>query len=203
MLSENIKAARCQKGISQEELAKKLNIVRQTVSKWESGASVPDSQILVSLADELEVTVGFLLGVEEADEEVAHNESQKAKRKFKAWEIVLLLLGSPIWLSLGIAAFAVIISLYLVLWVAIIAFWVAFGSLIGGGLGGIAGGLISVFSGDGFATGIAMIGVGIICAGLSIFLFFGCKAATKGAVWITHKLGAIVKNSFTKKGEAQ
>lgn len=200
MISENIKARRIQKGISQEELAKKLNVVRQTVSKWESGVSVPDSQMLILLADELGVSVSFLLGVEESEDMVYNNEENKSRRNFKVWEIVLLLLGSPIWLSLGIAAFAVILLLYLVLWVAIISFWVVFGSLIGCASGGVVGGLISAFSGNGL-TGIAMIGVGIVCAGLSIFLFFGCKAATKGAVSITQKLAAIIKNSFAKKGE--
>ena len=49
MLSENIKAIRKSKGLSQEELAIKLNVVRQTISKWEQGLSVPDSNMLISL----------------------------------------------------------------------------------------------------------------------------------------------------------
>lgn len=53
MLNENIKRIRKSKGLSQEELAIKLNVVRQTVSKWENGCSVPDSSMLISLADEL------------------------------------------------------------------------------------------------------------------------------------------------------
>ena len=53
MLSDNIKRIRKSKGLSQEELAIKLNVVRQTVSKWENGLSVPDSDMLITLADEL------------------------------------------------------------------------------------------------------------------------------------------------------
>ena len=62
MLNENIKAIRKSKGLSQQELAVKLNIVRQTVSKWEQGLSVPDSDILISLSEVLETPVSTLLG---------------------------------------------------------------------------------------------------------------------------------------------
>ena len=62
MLNENIKKLRQAKGLSQEELAIKLNVVRQTISKWENGLSVPDSSMLITLADELDTSVGILLG---------------------------------------------------------------------------------------------------------------------------------------------
>ena len=67
MLNENIKAIRKSKGLSQEELAIKLNVVRQTVSKWERGLSVPDSEMLISISDALETPVSTLLG-ETSDE---------------------------------------------------------------------------------------------------------------------------------------
>ena len=62
MLNENIKTIRKSKGLSQQELAVKLNIVRQTVSKWEQGLSVPDSDMLISLSEALETPVSTLLG---------------------------------------------------------------------------------------------------------------------------------------------
>ena len=62
MLSENIKTIRKSKGLSQEELAVKVNVVRQTVSKWEKGLSVPDSEMLISLSEALETPVSTLLG---------------------------------------------------------------------------------------------------------------------------------------------
>ena len=62
MLKENIKTIRKAKGLSQEELAIKLNVVRQTISKWEQGLSVPDSEMLVSLSEVLETPVSTLLG---------------------------------------------------------------------------------------------------------------------------------------------
>ena len=57
MLSENIKAIRKAKGLSQEELAAKLNVVRQTISKWEQGLSVPDSDLLIAISEALETIV--------------------------------------------------------------------------------------------------------------------------------------------------
>ena len=71
MLGENIKNARKALGLSQEELAIKINVVRQTVSKWEKGLSVPDSDMLIMLSEALGVSVNTLLGegVEETKEE--------------------------------------------------------------------------------------------------------------------------------------
>ncbi len=62
MLKENIKTIRKSKGLSQEELAIKLNVVRQTISKWEQGLSVPDSEMLISISEVLETPVSTLLG---------------------------------------------------------------------------------------------------------------------------------------------
>jgi len=73
MLNENIKAIRKSKGLSQEELAIKLNVVRQTISKWEKGLSVPDSDMLLSISEVLETPVSTLLGetvIESKDDEL-------------------------------------------------------------------------------------------------------------------------------------
>ena len=70
MFQDNLKALRKKKGITQEELAARLNVVRQTVSKWEKGLSVPDSELLIKLAEILEVPVSRLLGSKiEAEEQ--------------------------------------------------------------------------------------------------------------------------------------
>ena len=123
------------------------------------------------------------------------------KKKLKAWEIVLLVLGSPIWLSLLIAVFAVILSLYIVLWSVIISLWAVFASFAACGPAGIAAEIYFAIGGN-ILTGIAMIGAGVFCAGLSVFIFFGCKAATKGILSLTRKLAIRIKNRFIKKEEA-
>ena len=64
MFAENLRALRKAKGLSQEELAARLHVVRQTISKWEKGRSVPDAELLVRLAEELDTTAAALLGPE-------------------------------------------------------------------------------------------------------------------------------------------
>ena len=128
-------------------------------------------------------------------------EKIKPKRKMKAWEIVLLCVGSPIWVSLLIAAFAVILSLYIALWSIIIALWAAFGAIVGGAVGGILGGVLFIVTGNVY-SGIAMIAAGLVLAGLSIFAFFGCKAATRGILVLTKKLALGLKGLFIRKEKA-
>lgn len=127
-------------------------------------------------------------------------EKRRPKKRLKTWEIVLLVLGSPIWLSLLIAVFAVILSLYIVLWSVIISLWAVFGSVIACAASSIAAGIGFALTGS--LTGIAMTGAGIFCAGLSIFLFYGCKTATKGTLLFTKKVAFGFKNCFIKKEEA-
>jgi len=126
---------------------------------------------------------------------------KEPKKRFGAWETILFILGSPVWLPLLIAAFAVFLSLYVVLWSVIISLWAVFGSLIACAPGGIAAGIGFALGGNGF-TGIAMVGAGFVCAGLAIFLFFGCRAATKGIFSLTKKIAPGIKKWFVKKENA-
>ena len=127
-------------------------------------------------------------------------EKIKPKRGLRAWEILLLALGSPIWLSLLIAAFAVVFSLYVFVWSVIISLWAVFASLVVCAAGGIIAGIVFIVVGN-VLTGVCMIGTALVCAGLSIFSFFGCKAATKGLLWLTKKLALGIKKCFVKKEE--
>ena len=79
MLSENIKTIRKSKGLSQQELAVKLSVVRQTVSKWEQGLSVPDSDMLISLSEALETPVSTLLGEDVIESKVDDLKAISAK----------------------------------------------------------------------------------------------------------------------------
>ena len=125
----------------------------------------------------------------------------KAKLKLKTlrdWEIALIIIGFPLWFPLLIAALAVVLSVYVSFWSVIISLWVAFASVVACGFSGIVVGIGFVLTGN-FTSGIALIGAGLVLAGLSIFLFFGCKVATDGTIWLTKKIVLSVKNSFIKK----
>lgn len=89
MLNENIKALRKSKGLSQEELAIKLNVVRQTISKWEQGLSVPDSEMLIAISEELDTPVSVLLG-----ENVAVEKGDTLQEISNKLEIINLQLAS-------------------------------------------------------------------------------------------------------------
>ena len=123
------------------------------------------------------------------------------KRKMKAWEIILLVLGSPVWLPLLLAAFAVILSLYAVLWSVVAVLWAAFASVAVCGPAFITAGVFLAFNGNGL-TGLAAAGAGTVCAGISVFLFFGCRETTKGITVLTKKLAVGIRNCFIKKKEA-
>ena len=125
----------------------------------------------------------------------------KPKRRLSAGEIVLLALGSPIWFSLAVAAFAVILSLYVSMWAVIISLWAVFGSLVGCAIGGGAAGVVITFT-DSVPSGIAILAAGLVCAGLAIFFFYGCRAATKGTLALTKRMALGIKNIFIKKEEA-
>lgn len=122
----------------------------------------------------------------------------KPARRLKTWEIVLLCVGSPVWVPLLIAAPAVAFALYVSLWAVIVSLWAAFGSLVGGAFAGIASGL-ALSVGANVPAGLALIGAGVVCAGLSIFVFFGCKAATRGVVVLAGKTVLTIKRLFIKK----
>lgn len=74
MFSENLKALRRARGLTQEELAIRLHVVRQTVSKWEKGLSVPDADLLLRLSEVLDTTVSRLLGADIPEDEGSRNE---------------------------------------------------------------------------------------------------------------------------------
>ena len=118
MLKENIKAIRKSKGLSQQELAVKLNVVRQTVSKWEQGLSVPDSDMLISISEVLETPVSTLLG-----ETVIETEVDNLKAISEKLEVINLQLAQRKttrrkiirWLLISLCAIIVMISAALVI----------------------------------------------------------------------------------------
>ena len=185
------------RGLPQEDIEERLTFYGEMIEdRMEDGLSETDAVSAVGTVDEI-------VAQAIADTPLAKiaKERMRSNRRLKAWEIVLLALGSPIWLALGIAAVAVIISLYISLWAVIISLWAAFASIVGCAFGGIIGGIVFAISGNGL-TGVAVIGTGIVLIGLSIFAFFGCKAATNGILILTKKMAVWTKNCFIRKEAA-
>ena len=118
MLKENIKSIRKSKGLSQEELAIKLNVVRQTISKWEQGLSVPDSEMLISISEVFETPVSTLLG-----ENISESKADDLKAISEKLEIINLQLSQRKntkrkmihWTLISLCAIIVIIFISLIL----------------------------------------------------------------------------------------
>lgn len=182
-------------GLPQNDLKERLSFYGEMIDdRMEEGVS--EEEAVQKIGDIDQIASAILSEIPALNIQ----EKAKPKSKLKAWEIVLLVLGSPIWLSLLISAVAVALSLYASLWVVIISLWAVFGSLAGSAVGGLAAGIIMAFTQNTLSSA-AVVGAALVCAGLSIFAFFGCKAATKGTVLLTKKIAMGIKNKL--KGEAK
>ena len=126
MIGENIKTYRQKKGYTQEEVANRLHVTRQTISKWEKNYSIPDAEVLVKLADVLEVQTSQLLGVKVDSDVQTTEEKQNAYAEQLAHIAEQMAVRNRqrkrIWKTIGIA-FAVIIVVYIILIVMNIAFF--------------------------------------------------------------------------------
>lgn len=164
--------------LPREAVEERVNFYIESIEdRIEDG--VPEEEAVAAVGSPEEIAAQIMGELPRPAFEVPRKEQ---KRRPSAVETVLLILGAPIWLSLLIAAFAVVLSVYISLWAVIISLWAIFASFVGCAFGGIVGGAFLAFTNG--ATGVFLIGAGLFCAGASVLLFHGCKAATKGAVWL-------------------
>lgn len=184
-------------GLPSSEVEERLEFYSEIIDdKVEEGLSEEKAVLEIGSVDDIaEQITGEIPLLKIAGEKI------KPKKRLGALEIVLLVLGSPIWLSLLIAAFSVFFSLWVVLWSVVISFWSVFVSFAACALGCMAACPILIIGGNN-PTGIIMLAGGLLCAGLSVFAFYGCKAATKGALTLTKKIAIWIKKCFIKKEEA-
>ena len=174
MLSENIKNLRKEKGMSQEELAEKINVVRQTVSKWEQNLSVPDSEMLIKIAEVFEVSVSSLLGetvdikdtkseLAEISQKLENLNAMMAERNSRSRRIMFRLVSVSL---IIIALFIISVSIYTLIFMISPAHDVA---IIGG-----ADGPTSIFVAStpfDWVTPVLMIAVPAVLIVISFYLF--------------------------------
>lgn len=185
-------------GLPQDDIEERLTFYSEMIEdRMEEGLPEEDAVSAVGTVDGIVAQIITDIPVAKIAKE-----RTKPKRRLKAWEIVLLALGSPIWLSLLIAAFAIILSLYISMWAVIISLWAVFASFATCSIGGVLSCITFTIGGNG-VSGVAMLAAGIVCAGLSILMFYGYKAATKGILILTKKMAIWTKNCFMGKEVAQ
>lgn len=153
-----------------------------------------------------EEAVASLGNVEEVAEQIMSEtplakivkERIKPQKQLGVLTIVLLILGSPIWVSLLAAALVVLLVVLVVIWSSIASCWAVFGALVGGAIGSIVAAVVFMCC-ESAVTGLAMIGIGLAAAGLCILWFYVCLQITKGVAWVIKKAVQGVKKTFAKK----
>lgn len=181
-------------GLSRRELEERLGFYSEMIDdRVEEGLSEEEAVLAVGSVDEI---------VSQIKRESLCGTNIKVRRELRWWEIVFLVLGSPVWLSLLVAAFSVVIAAFASLWSVIVSLWAVFASLLGCAFAGVVSGIVLSFIGYSL-PGIAMSCAGIVCAGLSIFAFLGGNIATKGTVTLTKRSVELIKKCFTVKEAAK
>lgn len=125
-------------------------------------------------------------------------EKVKPTRKLAAWEIVLIVIGSPLWLSLAIALFAVFFSIYIVLWAVIVSLWAVELAIGISAIACLISGFVLLFTGGGIYS-LVLIGAFMVLTGITLFLLLGCIYASKGAIKLTKSITIWIKSLFLKK----
>ncbi len=204
--------------LSQEDIEERLTFYSEMIEdRVEEGISEEDAVAQIGDVEDIAAQVLADHRVEEpafGEETVTvegapDTEPSQEKRRMKPWEITLLTLGSPIWISLLIAVLAVAFSLVvsvlaigfslvISLWAVVVSLWAVFVALVACAavLPVAAVYLICI----GYTlSGLAVIGTSLVCAGLAIFFFYGCKMATKGMALLTKLAVISLKKCFHRK----
>ena len=187
---------RLREGLSalpQEEIDEQINFYAEIIDdRIEDGLSEEQAVLQAGNVEDIIMQI-------KSDFSDVHNTA--SERKLKVWQIILIALGSPIWFSLIVAVVCIVFSLYVSLWSIVISFWAVFASVVAFFAYGIIAGTVFAFSSH-VLVGLVLFGGGLFCAGLSVFLFFGCKAATLGTVLLTKIIALGFKKLFCKKERA-
>lgn len=184
-------------GLPQDDIRERLTFYSEMIDdRMEEGLSEEAAVSGIGSVDEIVSQI-----VAEVPFTRIVKEKVTPKRTYKAWEIVLLVLGAPIWIPLLLAAFAVFFAAYAVAWAFIASLWALEASVAACSLAGIFAAFASWILRGNVPAGIAALGAGAFFAGLSILLFFGCKQATRYILHLTKKMALGIKSWFIGKGD--
>ncbi|MBQ2764193.1 MAG: DUF1700 domain-containing protein [Firmicutes bacterium] len=188
----------CLSGLPQNEMEERLTFYSEMIDdRMEEGLSEEDAVREIGSVDKV-----FSNIIDEIPLTELVKEKIKPKRTLRAWEIVLLLLGAPLWFPLLIAGAAILLSIYAVIWAVVITLWAVDVAIGATSLGAVVIGVVILVQGS-VLPGIAMFGSALFCAGLTIFGCFGCIAATKGIAILTKKIALGIKAMIVKKESAK
>ena len=176
-------------GLSQEDIKKSVDFYTEMIDdRIEDG--MPEEEAVAALGSVDEIRSKIL---EEIPITRIVREKITPKRSFKGWEIVLLILGAPVWLPILLSLIVVCLVLYLCFWVIILSLYAVDLSVFVSGIAGIVGGIIQP---GGPSVVTFFIGCGIALIGLGVLLFFGFNQVTKGLLFLSKKMALGIKKMF-------
>ena len=182
------------KGLPESELEERLMFYCEMIDdRLEDGLTEEEAVAAVGPADAVVEQI-----MEDVPLTALVKEKVRKKRSLSGGTLALIILGAPLWLPLLIAAFAVMLSLYLSIWAVLISFWAVFVSFAAGALAGPVGAVVYLIKGRPDMAAFVF-GCGLASAGLAIFTFFGCRALTKGILKLTKKMLLGIKTLFIGK----
>jgi len=180
-------------GLPRKEMEERLNFYSEMIDdRMEEGLTEAEAVAAAGSVEEIAAQTADTPGNQDK------KKYPNPGRRLTGGEITLLILGSPLWLPFGIAVFAVVLSLYISLWAVILSLWAVFLALALCAAAGVLS-FVLLTAGAHPASGVFLLAAGIACAGLSIFMFFGCQAAVKGTCMLTKKTAAWIRNCFVPK----
>ena len=181
-------------GLSPEDLAERLAFYSEAIDdRLEDGLTEEEAVAQLGAIDDITKRI---LG------DVPTDVTVKEKRRVNPLMIVLLILGSPLWISLLLAAFCVVFTLYALVWSVVTMLWAVDVSVAAIAVGCLAGGVL-LFARGNVAGGFVAIACMLFCAGVSILGFYSCLYTTKGTAWLTKKSILWLVSLFKRKEGAK
>ena len=178
-------------GLPQEDIDERIAFYEEMIDdRMDEGVSEEEAVSRIGSVEEIARQI-----MSEIPLQKLVKEKISPKRSLKAWEIILLVLGSPVWIPLIIAAIAVLLALYVVLWAVVICFYAVDVSFVAGTLACIVGLFVSLMVGN-LVVALFSLGAGLAFAGLTILMFFVCKGITKAVIKLTGWMLLRIKISF-------
>ena len=181
-------------GLPKQEIDERVEFYSEMIAdRMEEGLSEEEAVSKIGSAEELAWQI-----ISETPLTGTPKSKTKPKKKLSALEITLLAVGSPIWLSLLIAAGAVVFSGYVTVCAVMIALWAVGGAFVGCAVGGVFLCGLNVYLSN-IPLSIFALGAACVLAGLAIFWFYLCKTSTKAVAVLAKKAGGVLKNCFRRR----
>ena len=188
------------KGLPREDVEQSIAFYEEMIQdRMEEGLSEEEATAAIGSVEEIAAQTL-------ADIPLAKLVKEKVtpSRRFKAWEILLLVLGAPLWLPLLLAAICVVAAVCIAFWAVILSLYAVDLSFAVSGIAGIVGTFLFAYASSGNLAGaLLFLGAGMLCGGISIFLFLGCNQITRGLFLLNKYMLTGIKSLFVRKEEAQ